>query len=187
MSFRRCFFSALALLATACPAHATQVIPMDTRELVHSSSDIVVATVQQVRSYWNAAHTRIQTDVTVHVGEALKGAGASNVTITQMGGEVDGLRLSIAGTPAFKPGEDALLFLWKDAKGRRLVNGLAQGKFDIERDPVSGEAFVRRSLDGLTLLRGKTGAHVTAEAQPSRTRLSDFKREIQQALREDGR
>ena len=188
MPLGRRLFATLALLSLALPAHATQVIPMDTRELVRTSSDIVVGSVEHVHSYWNAAHTRILTDVTFHVGEAMKGAGGDgSVTITQMGGVVDGMRLSIAGSPVFTPGEEALLFLWTDARGRRLVNGLAQGKFDIDRDPVSGEAIVRRNLDGLTMLDLKSGTRSMAQTPPERVRLSDFKREIAQVLREAGR
>jgi len=187
MLLRRCLIATVASLALALPAGATQVIRMDTRELVRSSSDIVVGSVEKVRSSWNAAHTRIVTEVTVNVGEALKGTGGSSVTITQMGGEVGGMRLSIAGSPVFQPGEQALLFLWTDAKGRRLVNGLAQGKFDIERDAMSGELLVRRNLDGLSLLPQKGGARAMAQATSPATRLEDFKREIAQALREAGR
>jgi hypothetical protein len=190
MPLRRILFLALASLTLALPARATQVVQMDTRDLVHRSSDIVVGSVQSVRPYWNAAHTRILTEVVVDVGEALKGGGSSRITITQLGGELDGMRLAVAGTPVFEPGEQALLFLWTDAKGRRLVNGLAQGKFDIERDAVSGELLVRRNLDGLALLAPKVGAR--ALAQPlapaaTRTRLADFEREIREAVQEDGR
>ena len=187
MVFRRRLLAALAALAIAPPAHATQVIQMDTRDLVRSSSDIVVGSVDRVRSYWNANHTRILTDVTVNVGESLKGDASHAVTITQMGGVVDGMRLTIDGTPVFKPGEQAVLFLWRDAQGRRLVNGLAQGKFDIQRDASTGELLVRRSLDGLSLLNARTRAGVGAQAVEPRTRLDDFRRQILQALREDGR
>lgn len=181
----------LVLLVTglaASPAGATQMRHLDTRALVRGSSDIVVGTVDAVRSYWNAEHTRILTDVTVRVGESLKGAPGATLTLTQVGGEVDGMRYDIEGSPRFTAGEEALLFVWRDARGRAQVNGLAQGKFDIRRDPATGAAHVQRSLPGFGVRDVRTLSLVPAgEEAPGSLRLEDIRREIQRALTEAGR
>jgi hypothetical protein len=159
-----------ALLLPALPAFATQVVPLDTRELTLGSSDIVVGTVESVRSYWTANRSRILTDVTVRVSESLKGEAAT-LTLTQMGGEVDGMKLSVEGSPVFRVGQEVLLFAWRDRNGRAQVNGLAQGKFDVTRDPATGVPMVSRSLEGLAMRRAGTAGIVRAEAPASR-RLS---------------
>jgi hypothetical protein len=177
----------LAGLATR-PAGATQMRHLDTRALVRGSDDIVVGTVEGVRSYWDAAHRHILTDVTVRVSETLKGAGGATLTLTQVGGEVDGMRYDIEGSPRFAPGEEALLFVWRDTRGRAQVNGLAQGKFDIRRDPATGVARVQRGLPGFGVRDVRTLALVPAgDEAPGSLRLDDIKREIQRALAEAGR
>ncbi|OGU00768.1 MAG: hypothetical protein A2W29_13490 [Gemmatimonadetes bacterium RBG_16_66_8] len=187
MAILRLLPPAIAALLIASAACATQVLRLDTRELARSSSDIVIGTVDSTRSYWNAEHTRILTDITVVVSETLKGPGPSRLTLTQVGGEVDGMRLSVAGTAVFMSGEEALLFVWRDAKGRAQVNGLAQGKFEIQRDPQGGERVVTRRIDGLALRDPRTLRAVQPAERAGRVRLDDLKREIRQALEEDGR
>jgi hypothetical protein len=187
----RPLFAVLALLLAglvAPPAGATQMRHLDTRGLVRGSNDIVIGTVESTRSYWDPAHTHILTDVTVRVSESLKGAAATTLTLTQIGGEVDGLRYDIEGSPRFSAGEEALLFVWRDARGRAQVNALAQGKFDIRRDPATGVARVQRSLPGFGVRDVRTLALVPAgETAPGSLLLDDIRREIQRALAEAGR
>lgn len=169
-----------ALLLSALPASATQVVPLDTRELALGSSDIVVGTVESVRSYWTPNRSRILTDVTVRVSESLKGESATLV-LTQMGGEVDGMKLSVEGSPVFRVGQEVLLFAWRDRNGRAQVNGLAQGKFDVTRDPATGVATVSRSLDGLAMRRAGTAGLVRTEA-PSSRRLNAMLDDVRSIL-----
>jgi uncharacterized protein YndB with AHSA1/START domain len=175
--------AALALLACAAPAFATTVVPMDTRALVARSHDIVIAEVAEVRSRWTADRSSIVTDVTLRVTETLKGAAAAELVLTQPGGEVEGFRYSIEGSPRFVPGEETLLFAWRDRGGVPQVSGLAQGKFEIRRDPATGARAVRRTLPGFTtrdvmLSRaGRTGG----------VPLEDMVGEIRRLIAEDGR
>jgi len=168
------------------PAAATQVVPLDTRGLVRSSSDIVIGEVIGKRSYWNAGRTRIFTDVIVRVGESLKGAG-DTVTLTQLGGEVDGATLDVPGSPSFRRGEQALLFLWRDGRGRPQVNGLAQGKFEIARDPATGSRMVERRLPGLAFRDARTLRPLAAGERPAAVPLADLVGEVRRLLAEDGR
>lgn len=181
----RTLFVAFAL-AVAAPASATTIVPMDTRALITRSNDIVIGEVTAVRSRWNADRTRIVTDVTLRVAETLKGGAASELVLTQAGGEVDGLRYTIEGSPRFTPGEETLVFAWRDRAGTPQVSGLAQGKFEIRRDSGSGARRVTRSLPGMTrdpmLLRaGRDGARGEVLL------LDDMVREIRRVLAEGGR
>jgi hypothetical protein len=181
---------ATLLLACGClapAAHATQVHHLDTRALAIGSNDIVVGRIAGTRSYWNDARTKIFTDVRVEVTESVKGAGPGTLTLTQLGGEVDGVRYTIPGCPAFRPGEEALLFVWRDPLGRLQVNGLAQGKFEITRDAATGVRTVQRSMPGLAARDARSLQLVpSAEAAP-RIPLEDLLNEVRRALGEAGR
>jgi hypothetical protein len=185
MHRRVLLLAAFALWAS--PAHATQMNHLDTRALARGSSDIVIGTVERVQSHWDAAHKRILTDVDVRVSESLKGAGGGVVTLTQMGGEVDGMRLEIEGSPAFRTGQETLLFLWRDRNGRAQVNGLAQGKFDIRRDPRTGTATVQRRLPGFGARDPRTLSLVPAGETAPDLSLDAVRSEIRTALQEAGR
>jgi hypothetical protein len=177
-------FTTLLLLGGST-ARATTMQRLDTRALTIQSQEIVVGQVEQVSSYWNASHTKILTDVTVRVTQSLKGGSASRVVLTQFGGELDGVRYSIPGCPAFSPGEEALFFVWHDPRGRAQVNGLAQGKFDIQRDPVSGEQLVQRTVPGFAVRDAKSLKALSAGQVAPRIQLRDLIHEIQRTLAEE--
>jgi hypothetical protein len=178
---------ALALALVAPPAGATQVLHQTLRDLTVGSSDIVVGQIEGMQSHWNAAHTRILTDVTVRVSESLKGAGSATLTLTQLGGDLDGFRYAVAGSPLFRPGEQALLFVWRDAKGQAQVNGLAQGKFDITTDAATGARTVQRVAEGLRI-REVTRLSAVPGGQPAPgVALDDMVGEIRRILAEGGR
>jgi hypothetical protein len=176
-----------AMLVTAAPlARATEMVHIDTRALVLGSNDIVVGRVESVTPHWNAAHTRILTDVQVRVTQSLKGA-SDVITLTQLGGEVGNVRYTVPGCPVFTTGEEALLFVWRDRRGVAQVNGLAQGKFDIRRDDA-GVASVQRSVPGLAVRDARTLGLVPGNEPAPRVALDDMVREIQRVLNgEDGR
>jgi hypothetical protein len=171
----------------ALPATATQMNHLDTRALSRGSSDIVIGTVERVQPRWDAAHKRILTDIDVRVSESLKGGGGGVITLTQMGGELDGVRLEIEGSPAFRPGQESLFFLWRDRTGRAQVNGLAQGKFDIRRDARTGAATVRRPLPGFGARDARSLALVPAGERAPDLSLDAIRAEIRTAMQEAGR
>jgi hypothetical protein len=184
---RSLLLAALVLAALpAALAHATQVVPLDTRGLVRSSHDIVIGDVVATRSFWNPERTRILTEVTVRVAETLKGAEGT-VTLTQLGGEVDGAVYDVPGSPVFRRGEQALLFLWRDSRGRAQVNGLAQGKFDITRDANSGTRTVQRALPGLGFRDARSLAALRAGERAPAVPLSDMVTEVKRLVAEAGR
>ena len=178
---------ALAALALVPPARASQVMHLDTRGLTRESSDIVIGTVGAQRTHWNDAHTMILTDVVIHVSQSLKGVAGAELTLTQVGGELDGMRYSVPGSPAFRSGEDVLVFAWRDRLGRPQVDGLAQGKFEIERDPASGARVVQRAMPGLAIQEVKSLGAAPLGRRASRPTLDAMVREIQAAIQEGGR
>lgn len=184
-TFRRIFAAVICTVALAVPpARATEMAHLDTRALVLGSNDIVVGEVERVEARWNASHTKIFTDVRVRVTRALKGGEQTSLTLTQLGGEVGAVRYTVPGCPVFAPGEEALLFVWRDSRGVAQVNGLAQGKFDIRRD-ASGGATVQRSVTGLAVRDART-LQLVPEGRPAPAiPLDDMVREIQRVLHEE--
>jgi len=178
----------LVLVAAALPAvaHATTVRHLDLASLTHGSQEIVIGTVESARSYWNPQHTRIMTDVVVSVSRSLKGAETDRITLTQLGGEADGVRVTVPGAPVFREREETLLFVWRDARGRAQVNGLGQGKFDITTDPATGAKRVQRSAAGLAVGSLETLAAAPEGAPAPAFTLDELVREIQRELTQKG-
>ena len=181
------FAGVLALTFASTPASATQVLHQTLRELTLGSSDVVIGRVEGTQTRWSESHTRILTDVTVSVSESLKGAPGEHLVLTQLGGDLDGFRYAVPGSPMFRPGEEALLFVWRDAAGRAQVNGLAQGKFDIGSDAATGVRTVQRAVEGLRVRDVRSLAAVRPGEAVPRIALDDVKREIRAILAEGGR
>lgn len=182
--YRRAFISLLLILLGASPAAATRLLLLDTPTLAQRSEDIVVGHVLSTRSYWNAEHSRIFTDVVIGVDETWKGAATEDgtLTLTQLGGHVDGAHYNVPGSPSFTIGEEALLFVYRGASGRAQVNGMAQGKFEIRTDAATGEKLVQRMLPGLAIKDLSSLAPAAAGDGVRAFKLSEFKDVITSAL-----
>jgi hypothetical protein len=183
------FAAAMAALLwlEIAPAHSTTIRHLDIRELTEQSSDIVIGQVRSVRRRWNETHTRVVTDVEFRVARRLKGARAGRLLLMQPGGTIGDRRDTVPGGPVFRPGEEALLFLWRDARGRAQVNALAQGKFDIRRDPRTGTRLVQRQAPGSGVRDLRWLAPLEPGERAPELRLADLMREIQRVLEEEGR
>lgn len=155
----------LASVIAAGPASATSVVRLSLSEMAAASPTIVHGTVVGVSSRWNADRSLIVTDVRVRVESALKGAPPAEVTLVQPGGEVGKLRVDVPGAAAFRPGEEAVLFLIPDRAGALHVTGLSQGRFEVTRDPRTGGKLVHGLAEPLPAPgAGKPGAvRVTVE------------------------
>jgi len=129
---------------SASTAGATTVAERSLRDLATESPSIVHGRVVSTSSRWTEDQSLIVTDVVIEVSDALKGSAAGQVVVTQPGGRVGKLRVDVAGTTAFRPGEETVLFLQPSADGTAIVTGLFQGRFDVVPD-----ARGRRVVHGL--------------------------------------
>src|SRR5262245_5420841 len=126
---RACWLSlSLALLFN--PAHATVMRYLEVEELARLSTEVFHGQVISTKTYWDESHSRIFTAVRVQINESFKGAARRGqvITITQLGGALDGLRLDYGGRPVFNVGEAVVLFTKPGNNGEWLVVGLKQGK-----------------------------------------------------------
>lgn len=147
-----------SLVLFASTADATQVRYQSVEQLGSQSEAVVRGKVTDVRSFWNSTQTKIYTETTITVDESYKGSGDNVVRVLQLGGEVDGVQVTVHGALAWLPGEEVVLFLVPNRTGSYHVSGFCQGKFEIERDQSTGKAFVRwPSTDDVQLVDAPDG------------------------------
>lgn len=123
-----------ALLAGA--AVASTIIPHTLADRAQISDRVVLAQVLGSRVEMRAGDPRsMRTVVTVAVGKDVKGRGESYLTVTQIGGDLDGWSIHIPGDAELRTGEVALLFL---TCGRSTADcglvALGEGKIAVDGD-----------------------------------------------------
>jgi hypothetical protein len=186
--FRLSLAVAIAALAlvSAQVALATTVQKLTLQELTKKSNAIVVATVEDAVSSWDAGHKEIYTFYTLRVTQGVKGSAKdATITIRQIGGTVDNIASIVPGMPSFKKGEEVVVFLTqKDAAGYPWVMGLQQGKYSITTGK-DGVKKVRNDLAGTELLSA-SGKRVESTTAPEQA-LSAFLDGIKTSLDVDGK
>ena len=94
----------------------------------------ILGSVTRVESFWNAEGTSIYTDVEIRVEEDFKGnvADPAGVLIlTEEGGTIGGITLTVEPAPTFSFGEQVLVFTERTPDGRLIVCGRDQGKLTL--------------------------------------------------------
>jgi len=144
---------AVIVLIAAVAVDATQVLFRTPQELGKESILVVQGRVTGVETYWNDTHTKILTEARISVDESFKGEGGRSLRIVQLGGVVGNVRMTVHGAIQWNAGKEVVLFLEPSLPGTWQVAGFSQGKFDIERDPDTGLAYVRRpAQEGVQLV-----------------------------------
>jgi hypothetical protein len=118
----------------------------------------------------------VYTHYALQVSERLKGSVGSTVEVVVPGGSANGVRQSLAGTPAFDVGDEFVFFLWTGKSGLTQVIGLTQGLFRLAADG-SADPVVTRSATRELMLDSSTGRPVkdqtlTMHLSQLRTRIS---------------
>ncbi|MBM3226456.1 MAG: hypothetical protein FJZ47_22050 [Candidatus Tectomicrobia bacterium] len=105
-------------------------------DLVRKADTIVLGTVTQQESAWDAQHTAIHTDVTLQVEQALLGQPGPSITLRVAGGIVGGMGMRTSNDPVFRSAERVLVFLDTSATPHSIV-GLEQGKFVVQDSRIT--------------------------------------------------
>jgi hypothetical protein len=134
-----------ALVLSVGPAIGTTLIRQGLDKLTSDDEGIVIARVLDTRSYWNADHSFILTDVRVRPSRVLKGnPAAGDLTFTVMGGSIGDLTTLVIDGPELVPGSEYVLFLHREdlpgARDRLTVGNLAQGVFEVTDSPQGRRA-----------------------------------------------
>src|SRR5260370_1391690 len=128
------FLTGLALLAVA--ASATTLSRLRFEELVNRAT--AVARLRCIGAESFLENGEIWTETLFETVELNKGLLPGVIRVRMIGGRVGNLHSRIDGVPAFRPGEEAYVFLWGHEGEPFRVLGWSQGTFRIARDPRTG-------------------------------------------------
>lgn len=183
-TFRGAAGLALALFMLAGSASATVMIREDLDTLSRQADVIVRGKVKRMASRWTADNLRIVTDVDIEVAESLKGSPARVVRLTQPGGEVGDVGQRVSGLAAFSQGEEVVVFLQRRPGEVYWVEGMAQGKYRVERSSDGKAAFaVPEPVGDAVVLDPSTRQPVKLETRV--LELEDLRRGVRAALKAD--
>jgi hypothetical protein len=160
--------AALCFGGLATLASATSLQRLSFEELTDNSDVIVHGKVSRSWTAWDSGHHYIWTHYTVQVAGTQKGVQAASVELSEPGGVVNGMGMTISGSVAYKVGDDVLVFLQKMPNGMLRTSGWGQGKYTVDSAgrlhaevPVKDVDYVDsnsgsrvsplNSLDGLTV------------------------------------
>jgi hypothetical protein len=172
---------AIVLLVLFTPfVQATQIKYRSARQLGDQSQVVVRGTVIGVRSYWNEQHTKIFTETTIAADETYKGRAGAVVKLTQLGGTVDDVKVTVSGALHWREGEEVLVFLEPYVGDTYHVSGFSQGKFTIERDAATQRELVRQAPAGdAEVVGGPQASAARAQARAGKMTLEEL---LNQAL-----
>ena len=170
----------LICVVTATAVLATQILYSSPQQMGQQSQTVVRGKVSSVESYWNDTHTKIFTRTRISVDETYKGAEQAAIDIIQLGGVVDGVRVTVHGALQWHVGEEVLLFAERYDAAHYRVSGFSQGKFHVERDPDTGVAYVTApALDDVDLVGAAGAQGIQRPTKSERVTLETF---VDQAL-----
>lgn len=144
----RIFAFLTALAVSAATLSATVVLPAEFTEVVNGSQIIVYGRVTDVRPEWTDGARRIESVVTVEAAAFLRGTPTATVTFRAPGGQIGRLRSMTAGAPAFRAGEEVVLFLRSRGPSVPQVFGMHQGVYRVNVDARTGARMVTMPVVG---------------------------------------
>lgn len=133
----------LAMFVAVAASATTIVMPTDA-QLVAKSPVIVEGTV--VRSQPVDRSGAIWTETIIAVDQPLKGGVVGEVTVREVGGELDGRISKVFGSPAYVAGERVLAFLTPSPRGDYQTTDLFVGKFTEERTMNGDRLWTRDDI-----------------------------------------
>lgn len=145
-----CTLAVLTLLISVTNVSAL-VIEKSLKQMTIESDTIITGKVVNKESY--RKNDKIFTDVTVLVGENIKGKTENKIIVQVPGGVVGDIYAQVSDVPLFENNEDVLLFL----KGNKVV-GWNQGKYTISNDKIIGvDKSVTEFIDNIRQASAENG------------------------------
>jgi hypothetical protein len=149
--FRSGFFTSLtvsiAILGGLSSAFATSFMPRPLDDAIQDTPVIVRGKIGNQYTDWVRGPgdgKSIQTFFQLNIDEVFKGAvEGTSLVFRQMGGEKDGVGLSVPGSADFQQGEDVVVLLSNpNPDGSYDLMGLSTGKYEVERNSDGKEILV---------------------------------------------
>ncbi len=154
------------------PSRAEVVIPLPIESLATNAQLIVRGTVLST-TVLRDPEGRIYTRVDLAIAEIWKGLLATNrFTIVHGGGVLGEERSEVSGQASYEVGEEVVTFLQFNSRGEGVSIGLAQGKFQVWQDPVTGESLAQNRFHGRQSLPTGLIAGPASPAHPIVPRLT---------------
>jgi len=168
----------LLILPLIClAAQATLVPALSLRGLIDQSEIIVHGRVTRSWTAWDSEHKYIWTHSRLEILDRVKGNPGSSVTVSEPGGSLDGVNMSISGAPDYGIGETAIVFLYRTPIGYLRATGFGQGKYT-----VTPEMRIHTNRKGLELLQRDSEDDVPLSALEGLS-VADFKARVRVVMR----
>jgi hypothetical protein len=153
-------------ISTAPPAFATVLLPAEFTMVVNEAGTIVHGRVVDVSSHLTGPQRLIESVVTVHVIESLKGSSSTGGTVSFRvpNGQVGRYRRIIVGAPEFSEGEEVVVFLRLRAPAIPTLYGLSQGVYRVRRNGVARAVVIPAPVTAQGI-----GAERVVRGDPART------------------
>jgi hypothetical protein len=164
---------------TAVELRATVILPATLGELTSASRAIVHGRVMAVEPRWVEGR-QIETLVTIHANEYLKGDLGPEVTFKVPGGQMGPYRRVMVGAPTFQEGDEIVVFLNAHGPTVPWISGLNQGVFRVAEN-ASGLKVV---LSGVSLAAGQEAQIVRGDPSRQRLALQTFTDQVKALVRE---
>lgn len=135
--------AALALVLSATSTSAvTYVVPSDA-SLIRSVDTIIFA--ETISTYVEESKGFVSTVVILRIDDVLRGSvtRGEQLELRLPGGATEHFLTIAPGTPPFRPGDRALLFLRRTAEGSYAIADVGLGAFFFETDDTGRHVLVR--------------------------------------------
>ncbi len=146
---------AWAAAVAALPAGATRFVMLTIEELARGADAVVHARVEALETSRDAAG-RIHTRVELAVDEVWKGSmAAGRWSLVAGGGTLGETTVRAVGQAEYSVGDEVVAYLVRTAAGEWVTLGMAQGRFQVNRDDATGRGWVRNLFWGGAMEGGK--------------------------------
>jgi PKD repeat protein len=118
------------------PGTLALTVDQDLATLSERSDDIVLGTVIGVQSCWTADKANIVTTAQVEVDRNVRSRYSGTMSVTVLGGTVEGISQHVEDQPLLVPGTEAYLFVRQNVKWGTTVVGGRQGVMPVRERRV---------------------------------------------------
>jgi hypothetical protein len=170
----------LCLFVLPAGAHGERGVPLSIDELSTRAELVLHGTVLSKTSQRDEAD-RVYTRLEVQVAEVWKGAAATagrSFSVVRGGGVLGEERANVSGQTDYQVGEEVVLFLRLNARGEGVTLGLAQGKFQVSREPVTGVKLAHNRFHGMADSASRK-ASAASQGSQRRLTLEELKQRVQ--------
>ena len=135
------FCGLFALLVSLSAAEAITTVTRDFDQLVARADTVFKGEVTTKTSQWvgEGPARHIVTFVSFRVEETYKGQAANEQTLRFLGGTVGSETMEVPDMPRFEVGQKTVLFVVGNGKQFCPLVGIAQGRFQVTKESITGE------------------------------------------------